>query len=47
MSPHPEVRRAAVAIVLVVALAAVSYLVFRGYLTPDMMVYFLTFQWCF
>ena len=47
MSPNPDVRRAAVAAMLLVALAGVSFLVFRGYLTADMMVYFLTFQWCF
>ena len=29
------------------AFATVSWFVFRGYLTPDMMVYFLTFRWCF
>jgi hypothetical protein len=28
------------------AFAALSWLIFRGYLTPDMMVYFLTFKWC-
>jgi hypothetical protein len=47
MSPRPEVRRAALAAGLLLALAAVSFLAFRGYLTADMMVYFLTFQWCF
>ena len=31
----------------VLAFAGVSVLIFRGYLTPEMMVYFLTFQWCF
>lgn len=29
------------------AFAVVSWLVFRGYLTPEMMVYFLSFKWCF
>lgn len=47
MSAHPGVRRVALACGLILALAAVSFLVFRGYLTPEMMVYFLTFQWCF
>ncbi len=28
------------------AFAAVSWLVFLGYLTPEMMVYFLSFRWC-
>jgi len=27
--------------------AAASLLIFRGYLTPEMMVYFLSFKWCF
>ena len=30
----------------VLAFAGVSALIFRGYLTPEMMVYFLSFQWC-
>jgi len=29
------------------AFAVVSWLIFRGYLTPEMMVYFLSFKWCF
>ena len=29
------------------AFAALSWAIFRGYLTPAMMVYFLSFQWCF
>jgi hypothetical protein len=29
------------------AFAGVSVLIFRGYLTPEMMVYFLSFKWCF
>jgi hypothetical protein len=28
------------------AFAIVSWLIFLGYLTPEMMVYFLTFRWC-
>ena len=28
------------------AFAAISFVVFRGYLTPEMMVYFLSFKWC-
>jgi hypothetical protein len=47
VSTHPEVRRVALACGLVLVLVAISFLVFRGYLTPEMMVYFLTFQWCF
>ena len=29
------------------AFAGVSLLIFRGYLTPEMMVYFRSFIWCF
>jgi hypothetical protein len=29
------------------AFAALSWLIFRGYLTAEMMVYFLSFKWCF
>ena len=29
------------------AFAAASWLAFVGYLTPEMMVYFLSFKWCF
>jgi hypothetical protein len=29
------------------AFAAVSWIAFRGYLSPEMLVYFLSFRWCF
>ena len=29
------------------AFATLSWMIFRGYLTPEMMVYFLSFKWCF
>jgi hypothetical protein len=29
------------------AFAVLSWIIFRGYLTPEMMVYFLSFRWCF
>jgi len=29
------------------AFALLSWIIFRGYLTPEMMVYFLSFRWCF
>jgi hypothetical protein len=45
MTPHAS-RAIAVALGLV-AFVAISALVFRGYLTPEMMVYFLSFKWCF
>ena len=47
MTSSPELRRAAIGAVLLLGLATLSWLIFRGYLTPEMMVYFLSFQWCF
>jgi hypothetical protein len=29
------------------AFVMLSWLIFVGYLTPEMMVYFLSFRWCF
>ena len=29
------------------AFVVLSWVIFRGYLTPEMMVYFLSFRWCF
>jgi hypothetical protein len=43
---NARTRRAALAFVALCAFAVVSWLVFRGYHTPGMMVYYLTFQWC-
>jgi len=43
---NARTRRAALAFVALCAFALVSCAVFRGYLTPEMMVYYLTFQWC-
>ena len=40
-------RRAALASVAVLGFATLSGLAFLGYLTPEMMVYFITFRWCF
>jgi hypothetical protein len=39
-------RRAMVVFIALLGFATLSWLIFRGYLTPGMMVYFLTFQWC-
>jgi hypothetical protein len=44
---NARTRRAAVGFVGLLGFALVSWLIFRGYLTPEMMVYFLSFQWCF
>ena len=46
-NPNARLRRATVAFVLLCGFAVLSWLIFRGYLTPEMMVYFLTFRWCF
>ena len=43
----PRARHSFVAAGALAAFAAVSYLVFRGYMTPEMMVYFISFKWCF
>ena len=43
----PRTGRPLLAALGVLAFAAVSWLAFRGYLTPEMMVYFLSFKWCF
>ena len=47
MNAKAEVRKTAIACALLAGLAGLSYLIFLGYLTPEMMVYFLAFQWCF
>ncbi len=44
---NPATRRAAVGFVALLGFAMLSWMIFRGYLTPEMMVYFLSFQWCF
>ena len=44
---NARMRRATLAFVALLGFAMLSWLIFLGYLTPEMMVYFLTFQWCF
>lgn len=39
--------KATATFVALCAFAALSWAIFRGYLTPAMLVYFLSFQWCF
>jgi hypothetical protein len=46
-APARRTRRAIVAVLALGAFGALSWVIFRGYLTPEMMVYFLTFKWCF
>jgi hypothetical protein len=43
---NPRTRRSMFAFVGLLGFAMASWLIFRGYLTSDMLVYFLTFQWC-
>ena len=43
---NARTRTATVAFVGLLAFARASWAIFRGYLTPEMMVYYLTFQWC-
>ena len=43
----PRIRQALVGFIAMLGLAVLSYVIFRGYLTPEMMVYFLSFKWCF
>ena len=43
----PETRRASWIFLFLCGLALLSWTIFRGYLTPEMMVYFLSFKWCF
>jgi len=44
---NARTRQSFVVFVAVCAFALVSWVIFRGYLTPEMMVYFLSFRWCF
>ena len=43
---NPRTRNATLGFFGLLAFAVASWAIFRGYLTPEMMVYFLTFQWC-
>ena len=44
---NARTRKAALAFAALLVFASVSWMIFLGYLTPEMMVYFLSFQWCF
>ena len=44
---RPETRRASYVFFAMCGFAVLSWVIFRGYLTPEMMVYFLSFKWCF
>ena len=41
-----EARRAAWTFAGLLAFSLISWAAFVGYLTPSMMVYFLSFKWC-
>ena len=43
---NARTRNASLAFVGLCLFAVVSWMIFRGYLTPEMMVYFLSFKWC-
>ena len=43
---NPRTRSALAIFVTMLGLGVLSYVIFRGYLTADMMVYFLSFRWC-
>ena len=43
----PRARHSLYAAAGVLVFATLSFVIFRGYLTPEMMVYFLSFKWCF
>ena len=43
---NARTRNASLAFGAMLLFALASWAIFRGYLTPEMMVYFLTFQWC-
>ena len=44
---NPRARQAALVVASMLGFSMLSWLIFRGYLTPEMMVYFLSFRWCF
>jgi hypothetical protein len=43
----PRARHSVYWVLGTAAFACASFLIFHGYLTPEMMVYFLSFRWCF
>ena len=44
---NARTRRSFLVFVALCAFALLSWLVFVGYLAPEMLVYFLSFRWCF
>ena len=44
---QPRTLKATAGFIALLAFALLSWLIFRGYVTPEMLVYFLSFRWCF
>jgi hypothetical protein len=42
-----SVARPAIGAAIVIALAGATFLAIQGYLAPETMLYFMSFQWCF
>jgi len=43
----PRMRHSIYWVLGMAAFSSASFLIFQGYLTPEMMMYFLSFKWCF
>ena len=44
---NARTRNATLAFMGLLLFALASWAIFRGYMTTDMMLYFLSFKWCF
>jgi len=44
---QPRVKNSLYVVVGTTAFVVASWAAFAGYLSPEMMVYFLSFKWCF
>jgi hypothetical protein len=44
---NPRARQSLYVALGMCGFAMLSWVIFTGYLTPEMMVYFLSFKWCF
>jgi hypothetical protein len=44
---NARIRQAALAFAVLGGFLLLSWAIFIGYLTPEMMLYFLSFKWCF
>jgi hypothetical protein len=41
-----RLSRPAIALAIVAAIAGLAFIAVQGYLAPETMLYFLSFQWC-